>query len=666
MLGLVSALLPLCLQALPGTELSFEDRELEAVPSVVGGELSTLPLLPGTSPLLSPVALSNVRGLQPATVGFYLDGLRLPWALHLFAGPPVLQDASLSGLTVQRGAPGVEHGRRLGGTVALTPQAPWREGLGAEVSLDLLRAGALAHWAGGDTQVSVGASTHWSPALLGAGLSDYYGRAEHAFEATSVRLLAVGALDAFGQASETDLLGAQLSFHRVDLRLTTPLSEGTAEVAATYGHDQGAAELGGAVAHQRARVVERLGGLRGKWTSLARPWGDVQVGFDVERRWARLTQRWYADAPIVEGGPGDDPPIEAGVSHPIASAVMGGVHAQGRLWLWDATQLNVGARADLWQLDGDAPRFTVSPGLRVDQSVVAGVSMSGGVALVHQAPTWLVPLPGAELAGLRFGLQEAWRTEGALVLAPGGSPWTLRFDAFVDVLTRTLELSPLDGDFLQTVRGEADDVTARREGRGHAWGAETLLRRQGPGGWFGWLSAGVQQGQRHVRFAGRNDFGEPVEERSELLRTPWDRTFTSTAFAGRRLGPWTVSAAARFHTGALEAGGLGSATRREGQDRLRPGPVWRDADRDDQATLPPYFRLDARVAYDFRAGPLALTASLDVQNLTFSREVTGYSYREEAASLEAEARGERTLTRERAGSPVPAFPLPMLGLRGRY
>ena len=105
-------------------------------------------------------------------------------------------------------------------------------------------------------------------------------------------------------------------------------------------------------------------------------------------------------------------------------------------------------------------------------------------------------------------------------------------------------------------------------------------------------------------------------------------------------------------------------TQREGLDRLRPGPRWIEADRPDWSVLPPHLRLAARAAYDFTLGGIELQAQLELQNLTFSRELTGYSYREESDSLEAEARGERTLTRS-SSSRVPGVPVPMIGLRAR-
>lgn len=251
-----AATLPLLLSTAPdaepepsvnaGASLRFEREELEAVPSVLAGPLAVLPTFPGASPLLSPLPVSSIRGLQPSTVGILFDDVRLPTAFHLLIGPAVLQESMVSSLTYPRGAPPIAHRGMIGGALAITPTTPSVPGVHGESAIDLLRLGALAHFrtSDGATAVSAAASVAWTPWLytrvagpaspswapdrpgLQADLYDYYARGEHRVGDGALRVLAIGSVDAGGTASETDLLGAELDFHRIDLRLTQPLRGG--------------------------------------------------------------------------------------------------------------------------------------------------------------------------------------------------------------------------------------------------------------------------------------------------------------------------------------------------------------------------------------------------------------------------------------------------------
>ena len=71
------------------------------------------------------------------------------------------------------------------------------------------------------------------------------------------------------------------------------------------------------------------------------------------------------------------------------------------------------------------------------------------------------------------------------------------------------------------------------------------------------------------------------------------------------------------------------------------------------------------MAYAFSAGPMDMTASFDVQNVTLGREIVRYSYGEESDSLADRDAGRIRLTRN-PSSLLPGFPLPMLGLTAKY
>src|SRR5439155_14809712 len=118
-----------------------------------------------------------------------------------------------------------------------------------------------------------------------------------------------------------------------------------------------------------------------------------------------------------------------------------------------------------------------------------------------------------------------------------------------------------------------------------------------------------------------------------------------------------LGAAASFHSGSPEIGALTSSTMRQGLDTFAGGPAWIPVDRDRADRLPPYFRLDARVARAFDLKPIALEAYLDLFNLTLNPETMRYQYRVDQAGGEPKLLrvADRTL-----------LALPVLGLKASY
>lgn len=664
--------------------VALTSEELEQVPGIIGGPLSVLPLLPGAAPLLSPVAVSGIRGKQPSTLGVFYDGVELPTAFHLLAGPSVLQDAAVGRLLWNRSTPLTSRRGYVSGTFELSPPEG-TPGLHAVASVDLLRAGVVGgtRSADGASRVLAGASVAWTPwlytrvvpgespawdpsrASLRADLSDYLARGEHDFGRTTVRVLALGSVDQVASAKSAELIGVGLRFHRVDLRATREdVAGGSATAGVLVGHDALGAELGGAVAQTRAEVTHAQVGVRLSWQRALHGLGRMRFGAETTRRSAELGQRWTVRAPDVEGA-APTGPLEVGDRLRIADALVSGVWAEAELGSRAPWWVTAGVRIDDYHLFPGVDLLAVDPRVAGSYALGDRIEARAAVALLHQPPGFHFPLPGVDLAGLRFGLQEVLRINGGVTVHPWAHT-ALSLDVYVDPIVRSVELGPLDQDFLQTVKGSAEEVVAKKATRGQAHGVELSARRELEDGWFAFGGVSWQQSRRELRFPRRNDYGEPLEQASASLPVSWDHAVLASAAGGRTLGKWTFSAAAQFHSGAPEAGGLSSTTQREGLDRLRSGPKWIEQDLDRAGRLPPYFRLDVRVARELHVRPVRLVASLDVQNVTLSSEVTKFNYLEEAASLEDRAQGSLRLVRKPAGAGVPSWPLPMLGLTAIY
>jgi hypothetical protein len=178
------------------------------------------------------------------------------------------------------------------------------------------------------------------------------------------------------------------------------------------------------------------------------------------------------------------------------------------------------------------------------------------------------------------------------------------------------------------------------------------------------VSYSFQQSWRRFEYARRDERGEQIAVHFSDLPFALNQVHVLAASGSVRLPfGFVLGASLHLNSGGLEAGGLSSVTRRQTED-ARGVPTWIDADRDQLGRLPPFLRVDARLAKVFDFGAWTLEASLDVQNVTFSREIWRYSYAVEADSLADRESGNVRLVRRPSNSPVP--PLPMLALKAVY
>lgn len=637
--------------------------------------------LPGTTPVVFPSPLPMVRGFQPAATRYFVDGVEVPTVFHALAGPTLLPPDAVDSLTVVRGAPPASIQGGTGGAVDLQLVSPDSPGVHGTTAMDLLRLGTLNSWVSEDrgTRVLVGASVLWTPLLIAgesrspewdpsraglrAELFSYLARVEQRVGEGNVRLLALGAMDTAGSASNTDLVGGSVSTHRFDARIAQPVAGGALELGLGFGRDALGAELGGpsSQSHASTAVLQLQSHLT--WSKVFSPSAAIAFGLQTSQKGAELTQGSRTRVPDINGEAQD--PVVTEQTQGIGNLNELGAWGEAVLGSDPAWQWTLGLRADRYDLEGQDALFVVEPRVATRKLLKENVWLAAGVGLTHDRPTWFFPLPVVDLASLRFGLQEALHTDAELTwdLAPD-----LRLSAagFVNPLGRTLELSPLDRDFLQTLKGTAEDVEPAHATHGLAYGFELSARHELRHGWFGMVSYSYATQRRQQAYVTRDDYGAPEGSASAWLPTQWTVEDAINLVAGRAFDRWTFSVAGHFHTGVLEAGRLSSWTQREGLDQNRPGPRWIDADLNNVRRMPPYFRADVHVSRVFLTDRIAWELTLDVQNITFSRELMKTSYQERAESLQDRASGNVTLTQSPSGIGVPAFPLPMIGLAARY
>ncbi|MBN1207804.1 MAG: TonB-dependent receptor [Myxococcaceae bacterium] len=644
-------------EAADGAPLRFESSELRELAGTWGEPFRAVLLLPGVGHVLSGTGHPVVRGAPPSATLFSLDGVRVPMLYHLGLGPAVVHPELIAGLDFHRGAAPARFGRDAGGTVELRLTPPRVEEARTVASLDLVNVGLFTQLpiASTGTEVTMAGRFAYTPWLYAvsrsdrvANVFDYQARITQSLGEGSLRLLAFGGSDTAGTRGEGTVAEVGAGFHRVDLRLSQPLGVGEAQVALTWGVDRLAFGGGGDISRVAVRLTERTFGARLAWNAPLSEHAKLEVGADVERRLAATHQ----SSTLRPGDVTDParPTVITTVQQPVAGTTLAGVHAQ-LAWEHGPWRLTPGLRVDSYHLGPGQTDVVLEPRLHARRGLTDTVAVRLGAGLAHQMPGYLVEAPVEGHAARRLGLQRTVQLgAGVDALAPAG--FQLSADAFLHPLLRTVELDLFALDFLDA---DTEALAASRVARGLAYGVELMARRPLTERWSLLASYTFQRRTLRTRVERRDETGALLSTETVSTAAALEQAHILNAAVTVKLR-WGVTLGATLHynTGAPEAGGLSSYTRREGVDPLLGGSRWVDEDRDRVARLPGFFRVDARVAKAGTLGPVALEAWLDIINLTLARETFRYSYGEE----------EGRLTRKPMG--VPPLTLPSLGVKATY
>ncbi|MBX5484973.1 MAG: TonB family protein, partial [Myxococcaceae bacterium] len=240
------------------SRIALERAEVHDVPGTMGDPFRVVMLLPGVSALASGVAYPVVRGSQPASTGYFIDGIRVPILFHLFLGPAVVQPAFVDGIDFFPGVAPPEYGRLLGGAIDGRIARAHDDRVHLDAYADVLNLGAMLELPVESTGTSITLAgrisyTPWLVALAGnlvlrefigtfvLDFWDYQARIEQKLgEGRRLRLLVFGSNDSFGLRNGVGGLTAMESilFHRADLRYSQPLGRGELAAGITWGLDR--------------------------------------------------------------------------------------------------------------------------------------------------------------------------------------------------------------------------------------------------------------------------------------------------------------------------------------------------------------------------------------------------------------------------------------------
>jgi len=379
-------------------------QETRALPGSFGDPLRALEAQPGVVPIVSGLPAFFIRGAPPSNVGFFFDGVEIPLLYHAFFGPSVLHPGFIDAIDFYPGAAPAQYGRFAGPIVAVRSRPLQCQPTG-EANLRLIDAGGLiesgplaqSHECG-----SSGARVAGRYSYAGLVLSllsdaeldywDYQAQASYPLgRRDTVSVLAFGGYDLFRAPQDSVKSGAELSFHRVDLRWDRKLAAGsTLRVAATFGSDRaaGADSQSSIVTDQSLRLRSELSQRLGTRATLNAGLDARLDRFGLEADRRSLNFLDYARL------------------FPTRTDTTFGGYLALQLEPVRGIHVAPGLRTDVYRSQG-VTAVGVDPRVSAQFDVSRSLRLEHSLGIAHQRPNFTAQVPGAQVADLADGLQSA-------------------------------------------------------------------------------------------------------------------------------------------------------------------------------------------------------------------------------------------------------------------
>lgn len=615
----------------PSRSVGLSRQEVRELPGAFGDPFRAVEALPGVTPIVTGLPFFFIRGAPPGNAGYFLDGVRVPLLFHVGVGPSVVHPALIERVDLYPGGYPARFGRFTGGIVAGETAPPSLE-LHGEYNVRAFDAGALveAPLDEGRGAVLLGGRYSFTALLLSllspeASLDywDYQLRAGYDVTPRDrLGVFAFGSYDYAAQDTATEQLTLfQTQFHRVDLRYDRVLPKGKLRTAFTLGRDASTVQ-------QNRDVQSSLVGAR---TELEHYVSDellVRAGTDL------LLEQYEVDL-----GTTDLNPSAQRVAQLFASR----------------SDVAVGVRGDMVVAVG--PRLTIIPGLRVDLFGQRGVSawsldprlstraqitprwaLLSSFGVAHQAPSFVVPVPGLTPASLDRGLQRAlqesfgieWNVqEGTTATA------TVFQNAFFDMtdplgaFEATLNGCPPGLFPEETLAGDrVDQPTGNPSYCGPRFLPGTLgADRSGGGGQGADSNAGRRAADAFmVRTMGRAFGLELLVKRKLTRKLGGFFSYTLSRSTRTYNGRSYVATFDRTHVGNLAIAYELGRSFRVGTRVTAYSGLPRATEAGTSGRLPAFFRLDLRAEKRWRLGKTSwLSVVAEMMNTTLSKEAIATS-----------------------------------------
>lgn len=559
--------------------------EVRQLPGAFGDPFRAIDALPGVTPVVSGLPFFYVRGAPPGNVGYFIDGVRVPYLFHVGAGPSVIHPGLVDRVDLYSGGYPARFGRFAGGIVAGETTAPKPE-LHGEGNIRLFDLGALVEtgYAGGRGTALLAGRYSYTAAILSLiakdttlDYRDYEARVSYDLTPRDrISLFSFGSFDFLSQFEnniENVLFASE--FYRLDTRYDHTFGPRTKiRTAVTLGFDQTR------IPDQPRNSRDTMGAVRVELAHAASDDVQLRGGMDVTLEAYRADVRPYSDP--------DDPSTKRfNALFPPRDDVTMGAWADVVLKL-DRWEMTPGLRLDLYR-SGGASALGVDPRIATRFEITRDVHVIHAFGLAHQPPSFVIPIPGLMIGQLRGGLQQSIQSSAGVELdLPDGMTATITaFDNIFQNMSDTLGVTQQ--------RNAAESALVEQRSLGSAKGLELYLRRRLTRRIGGYVSYTFSRSTRSVG--------------SETFLSAFDRTHVANVAAAYDLGRnWRFGARFTFYTGTpvIPRGGGG----------LTPPPRSLEPDRD-----PVFYRLDLRVEKRWNLSKTVWLAFVaEMMNVTLHKE----------------------------------------------
>lgn len=605
------------------TVMTLRGEELTTVPGTLGEPTRVVATMPGVSRSPFGLGLFVVRGASFENTGFFIDGFPVPVLYHFGFGPAVISSRLVGQLDFYPGGYPLEYGRFSAGVISLQTRPPPSDRPFLEFQVDVLRAAAMGvvPFDHGRGSIAVAARRSYYELLaplfvdgVNLSYSDYQVRADYRFSARSrVSLFVFGSQDTFdrsaaagvGQTASEQNTSLTYTFHRMIGRWEYQLPH---RMQLSVSGMAGVDDLGSIsqVPGQADQSFNSTGFILGERASLKVPTGrflTTTLGLDV------LTISFDADlrVPLPDsiGGvppPAFDPTVVAFTPRISQLSIAAYIEEALRVGPFELT---AGLRMD--RLIYAAVDTTVAdPRMVMRYRFGSRVTAQLASGFFHQAPPFFQLVP--EVRNPRLRPQRSWQSSAGVELTLPAHV-EARLTGFY---TRMYNLQRTTNETINTPDGP-ERLNVADDGQGRSYGMEVLIRRRLERGLYGWVSYTLSRSERFV-------------EGGAVVPFPFDQTHVlNLALSWNINSHWRVGARFQLATGnprRIITGSYYDADR----DNYRPTYNGRTDDGSDLERLPVYHQLDVRVDYRFRAGPLRMSAYLDVINAYYAQNTENWLY----------------------------------------
>ncbi|MDB5212582.1 MAG: hypothetical protein JWO86_509, partial [Myxococcaceae bacterium] len=469
---------------------SYGRTEVRQLPGAFGDPFRAIEVSPGLTPVVSGLPYFYVRGAPPGNVGYFFDGVRVPYLFHFGLGPSVIQPALVARTDIHKGGYPAALGRFAGGIVdsAITPPSDRAHGEG---TLRVIDAGGLveAPFANGRGSALAGGRYSYTSALFSLldsktslDYRDYQMRVSYALgDRDVVSLLAFGAYDratqrttpdretidaASGngprpdQVKEIEVVLFASEFHRADLRWDHELSGGgSTRLAGTIGFDRTRLEA-------RRAAEDLMTAARFELVQPVNSAVTVRAGADL------VVDNYHADSlPLFA----DDDDVVGRQKRLFATRTdfATGIRGDAVLLIDKRMEVTPGVRLDVYGSDR-ARAIGVDPRISARFAVTDKIRIVHAYGLATQPPSPPLALPAVSIARLEGGLQRSAQTSAGVEIdlpSDVSTTATVFHQAFYDLndALGTAQVQIIDIE-------KSDSLIAKA--RGSAYGLELGVRRK--------------------------------------------------------------------------------------------------------------------------------------------------------------------------------------------